>query len=871
MQSVYRGPELRAWQVEAIETWDKHKIGIIQAVPGAGKTILAIKMLCAKLEENPKLKVLIVCPRLTLIEQWIEGILENSSIKRSDIYEVSSNNESRAYVCAQDKIFDFKVFISTFHQIKQFFNECKWKDHDWFLIVDEMHNTTENYKFPNAPIKYKLGLSATPRKRGKDADFNLGGIVYTYAFHRALQDKIILDPVIKIVFYSVNKQLFKKIQNEGDATTDLVESAYDDFLPDEEMLNEHKAFVEHQKQLSGKEKGEEESAPDARTEEPDVFTSKNTDFLGIQRILENQFHIGKPDSVQTLVFVNRIKKADLLNQMLAEKFSAKVSHSYHSKSAKYNTKNHFNDLKRQFADGSFNVLISVGTLGEGIDFPYASHGIIASPIYNPTSFVQKVGRLLRSYKDHKKATIYYYVPSELITRLLTDEKIEPNYFKSVIKIADENKDLYFVDRKSLTEERGSLSELLIQGAAYERNEDIRRIKIPHDLDSIMRFFKRVYPSNLKDWKRFYIDQIEEQESEKKKDAKKTAIINDPFKGKKNVDNKALAKRAISEEDLENELDEALEEPKPQKEIDFTPLRNELAKNHKILLASAENLQTNLGSILLMQKKFAGKKFADFESVKAFVKEGLKLKIITKIKYGAELENISKEESTLSPSEQDMLRNAVSAELGDFSSKEKELQKAIVTLSGAKKLIEKHINAKAPSAAKANSQNSEVVKDRISGMTRIAKTFFDLQSLFLDELELSELAKNTASKEQKFFLTIGKDIFLTKVLARKFSYPEDFGLSRWREEKELPKVVIHLSPIEKFCKRLMFLMSNTEGNSVCAIDDWQILKQSICSDIHCTLLNDDNILKELEKHKFEKEFSFEKLFFVSEAIKRQKKK
>jgi superfamily II DNA or RNA helicase len=842
--TLYKGPALRQWQNEAISAWEKQKIGIIQAVPGAGKTILAVRMFTKKLEEEENLKVLIVCPRLTLIQQWVDAISEYTSIKKSEIYEVSSNNESKAYICAQDKLKNYKVFISTFHQIKQFFNECGWKEFNWFLIVDEMHNTTENYKFPNAPIKYKLGLSATPKKKGKEADFNLGGIIYTYAFNQALSDKIILDPVIKIVFYSVNKQLFKKIQNNNDETTDLVESAYDDFLPDE-GVDEVEKIMFHQDKPKAKGKGKELSEAEeiakgeeeVQNEEADVFTSKSTDFVGIQKILENNFKIGTKESVQTLVFVNRIKKADLLNRMLAEKFSDKVSHSYHSKSERYNQKNHFNQLKQQFAEGKFNVLISVGTLGEGIDFPYASHGIIASPIYNPTSFVQKVGRLLRSYKNHEKAVIYYYVPSELITRLLTDEKIEPNYFKSVIKIADENKDLYFVDRKSLVEERGTLSELLIQGSAYERNEDIKRIKIPHDLDSIMRFFKRVYPENLKDWRRFYADQIEEQKEEKKK------------KGKKSVE----------------EIDDKEEEKKP-KEIDFGPLRTELSKNYSIMLASAESMKTNLAGILHLQKKYNQKKFKDFENVKSFVKEALKQKIITKIKYGHELEKIaSDEKSVLSVPEQEMLANMVSAELSDFCSKQKDLQKALNSLTSSIKLLNDTVGAK--------SDDPKIITTRITGMNRIAKAHFDLQSLFLDELEMSDIAKCVSSQEKKFFFTIGKDIFLTKQIARKFSYPEDFGLSRWREEKEEPVVVITLSPIEKFAKLLMHTMSEeekTSGSYVSLLSNWPALKEKVAKELKISVPNDTDILKELEKHKCENEFSFEKLFFVTEAIKRQKR-
>jgi len=590
--------------------------------------------------------------------------------------------------------------------------------------------------------------------------------------------------------------------------------------------------LKHQKNQL--EKNQSESAD----EEPDVFTSKNVDFIGIQRLLEEQFHIGTEASLQTLVFVNRIKKADLLNQMLAEKFSEKVSKSYHSKSEHYNTKNNFNDLKRQFAEGKFNILISVGTLGEGIDFPYASNGIIASPIYNPTSFVQKVGRLLRAYKDHKKAVLYYYVPSELITRLLTDEKIEPNYFKSVIKIADENKDLYFVDRATLKEEQGSLADLLIQGAAYERNEDIKRIKIPHDLDSIMRFFKRVYPENLKNWRSFYADQLDEQKKSEK------------------VPKKRL-KEVLSIKEAKED-----EKVKVPKEIDFTPLRNELSRNHSLVLSSANTLASNLESILLIQKKFASTKFTDFCGTKLFVKEALKHKIITKIKYGGELERIASDESSLSLSEQDMLKRAINAELNDFCSKSKDLQKSLTSLKSSMKILASH--------QKAQLGDESIIKERIVGMNRIAKTFFDLQSLFLDELDLSDLAKNVTSDEKKFFLTIGRDIFLTKQLARKFSYPEDFGLSRWREEKEEPKIIIKFTPNEAFCKRLMFLMSNGK-DEVCAISDWGVLKKSICEELKIAEPKDEIVLKELERHKFEKEFSFEKLFFVTEAIKRQNKK
>ena len=79
--SYYRGPASREWQKEAISHWSNYNKGIIQAVPGSGKTILAIETFCQKLDEDPNVKVLIVCPRLTLIKQWTNEILENTILK----------------------------------------------------------------------------------------------------------------------------------------------------------------------------------------------------------------------------------------------------------------------------------------------------------------------------------------------------------------------------------------------------------------------------------------------------------------------------------------------------------------------------------------------------------------------------------------------------------------------------------------------------------------------------------------------------------------------------------------------------------------------------------------------------------------------
>ncbi|HNV00800.1 MAG TPA: DEAD/DEAH box helicase family protein [archaeon] len=793
--SHYKGPTPREWQKEAIAHWSQYSKGIIQAVPGSGKTILAIETFCQKLDENPNVRVLIVCPRLTLIKQWTNEILENTTLKEKDIYEISSKNEVAAFKKAQEKFSQYKVFISTFNQIKQFFSQEGWKNHEWFLIVDEMHNTTEGYNFPDAPIKYKLGLSATPKKKGKTSTFNLGGIIYTYSFEQALNDKIILEPEFKLILYSIDKQLFEKIleaENNAELTDALMDKAYKSFMHDskKEYTKEdikklceidpkdggvNEELIKIDKQQLNKKAGEE-----------DFFTSKNVDFLGIQKILSEKFNIGSESkdkkALQTLVFVNRIKKADLLNEMLLANFKKPISHSYHSQCLEYNYKGHFESISKQFEENKFNVLISVSTLGEGIDFPYASCGILASPVHNPTAFVQKVGRLLRKYKDQEKAVIYYYVPSELITRLLSDPKISPNYLKSVLKIADEHKNLYFVDRQTLHEKRGSLADLLSQGAAYERNEDIEKLKIPTKLDSILRCFRRVYPKSFKHWKKFCTE-----------------------------------------------------------EGDFSELESKIIEKSKTSLFIAENLERNLTKVHKLQEIMV--KEEGYDKVKMLVEEAIRLGVVTKIKYGLEIENYYLEKSSkLDPAEQKMLITALKSEYANFRKQSTQTKKELEKIHSLIPVLKKQSSSK---------------QKKLDAMYALSKIFFSLQSIFLDQLELEVIAK--LADDERFVLTIGKDLFVASAEIKSYAYPEEFGYSRWQDAPKRKEVPI-VPAIEQFC--VAFLKEHPE--EVLPKEKAQELIKKINQETK-TNFSKDEIKKEIEKGKFSGKYSLSKAFFAIETI------
>ena len=142
----------------------------------------------------------------------------------------------------------------------------------------------------------------------------------------------------------------------------------------------------------------------------------------------------------------------------------------------------------------------------------------------------------------------------------------------------------------------------------------------------------------------------------------------------------------------------------------------------------------------------------------------------------------------------------------------------------------------------------------------------MQSSFLDELDVSLLAKTPKNSEDKVTLTLGKDIFLSKHVEKIYAYPEDFGLSRWQEVKEEKKKVIPPTPIELFVKELL---SNTTNYSDYAkiTSNWSKIKKELFIKLKIKPITNEIILEELENQKKSNEFSFERIFFIIEAIKR----
>jgi superfamily II DNA or RNA helicase len=121
---------------------------------GTGKTVMALNML-AKLGRT----ALVVVPREHIVEQWIERILEHTSLTRDDIGIVQQDRceyEGKA------------IAIGMIHSLARDKYTNEFKRWPGALVIDEVHVTgaeTFSKVVSMFPSRYRIGLSATPKRQ----------------------------------------------------------------------------------------------------------------------------------------------------------------------------------------------------------------------------------------------------------------------------------------------------------------------------------------------------------------------------------------------------------------------------------------------------------------------------------------------------------------------------------------------------------------------------------------------------------------------------------------------------------------------------------------------------------------------------------
>ncbi len=167
---------LRHYQIEAVEAFYQSGSvrggsGVIVLPCGAGKTIVGIGAM-----EKIKTQTLILCTNVVAVRQWIDEILDKTTVKKEDIGEYSGEKkEIKPITVSTYQILTYRKDKTAGFPHFKLFNSLKWG----LIIYDEVHLLPAPVFRITASIQStrRLGLTATlVREDGRESDvFSLIG------------------------------------------------------------------------------------------------------------------------------------------------------------------------------------------------------------------------------------------------------------------------------------------------------------------------------------------------------------------------------------------------------------------------------------------------------------------------------------------------------------------------------------------------------------------------------------------------------------------------------------------------------------------------------------------------------------------------
>jgi RNA polymerase primary sigma factor len=384
-----RTPTPREWQSTALSQWaaSGHR-GIVQAITGAGKTLVGI--IAVRDAAAAGMRSLVLVPTTPLIGQWEQSLLDNLPGIR---VAVEGGGAGRSH--ARD-VSD--VIVSTVQTASGSIPDGDAAKR-MLLVADEAHHYAATTFRPvvRAPFGRRLGLTATlQRSDGGDLSFltpTLGGIVFKLDYARALAEHVVAPFDVTLVAVDMDapeRSDYAALAAELDRLIEELRPIIGR-PPGATGADLHGGIVS----LSGRGgKGVELARAYVRTLEAmnDLLDSSPAKMDALAD-LAPEIH----RSAGTIVFTQTVELARAAARRLnAQGLTTATLTSQNSHEERRAT------LAR-FAAGDVKVLIAPQLLDEGIDVPDADLGIVLSASRTRRQMVQRMGRIIRPKPDGRRA------------------------------------------------------------------------------------------------------------------------------------------------------------------------------------------------------------------------------------------------------------------------------------------------------------------------------------------------------------------------------------------------------------------------------------------------------------------------------------
>ena len=408
---------LRDYQKQAIQAWiDNNYRGFFVMATGTGKTWTAIYSAKELVKEHSSL-ILICAPYKHLVKQWSEDV--EAAFPDADIIMVSSENPkwdieiSNAIVKTNYDKSAQVIIISTIASFKnKLVNILTKYSGERLLIVDEAHRFTKRPEALKKIFPYMLGLSATPfsgtsAAKGTELMQFFGGQVFNLPIESALDKGFLVPYYYYPIFVYSNYEEEEKFNNQSRIMASCFRNGK--LVDVDTFVKAHRNRLRIISMIDEKQTCIRDIIN--QVEENDHFVV----YCGDGKLFDD-------NTGEEIRHIQSVKKVLSEHGFKASQFTATENMQERMQ------------LVDSFNKGEISALAAIRCLDEGINIPSIKSALILSSNDDYREFVQRRGRILRTYKGKQFSKIYDVIalPSDNMEQWA---KIELRRFNEYAKLA----------------------------------------------------------------------------------------------------------------------------------------------------------------------------------------------------------------------------------------------------------------------------------------------------------------------------------------------------------------------------------------------------------------------------------------------------
>jgi len=364
------------------------------------------------LARENKVVVIISSPFIHLSEQWAkefnkvgincDKIIADSSQNRwkdklvDALLDVENGVSERLLVLTTHNTFSSSDFMNIVRESKK-----RTPSQRLLLIIDEVHGIGAPQRRLGLIEEYdfRLGLSATPKRwfdlKGTEKIFNyFGDVVFEFSLRNAIEAEYLVPYIYMPHFTYLTPEEMTRYEEE---TRKIAKAYYRSKDEDERDEIFTLLCIKRQK----------------------IIRNASNKLVVFDKILDDLKEVR-----YCLVYCSphQIRAVqDILNQknIIQHKFTEREGTRPESRFGGLSEREF---LIRQFSEGTYNALVSMRCLDEGVDVPPARLAIMLDNSGNPREYIQRRGRVLRKFPGKEQAVIHDIIV-EPVLRTTTSQEL----------------------------------------------------------------------------------------------------------------------------------------------------------------------------------------------------------------------------------------------------------------------------------------------------------------------------------------------------------------------------------------------------------------------------------------------------------------